>query len=278
MRRVFGKAIPSGYFVTIIVVLAVPAIAQDKKEATFKVAPRPIVSITNNYGPITVTGSGDQQVVVTSESRSASVKFENEQHGNRIQLRVVSSTPGDNLAEYMVVVPSDAWVTVRSSGAPTRAEKLRGDVYIEAVTGPVTVSEMHDAHIHLRSLEAPITLTRIHSCQIDVNSLSGDVILRDVTESLTSVHAGGGRILFEGDPGTNGDYDLTSNTGDLDVSIPAKAVVDIKPRSLQGDLSAEALTNPSGEGGQHFVPKSKLSAASVFVLRSFRGKIHVKRP
>jgi len=278
MRKTFGKAFPSGCIATIFIVLAASAGAQEKKETVFKVAPRPIVSITNNFGPVTVTGSGDDQVVVTSESRAASVKFENEQHGNRIQLRALSPTPGDNLAEYIVVVPADAWVTVRSSGAAARAEKLRGDVYIEAVTGPVTVSDMRDAHIHLRSLDAPITLTQIRSSQVDVNSLSGDVILREVTGSLTSVHVGGGRILFEGDPGTNGDYDLTSNTGDLEVSIPARVAVDIKPRSLRGELSGEGLEGPAGVGVQNFTARSRFSAASVFVLRSFRGKIHVKRP
>lgn len=253
------------------------AVAQEKKEATYRVAPRAIVSISNNYGPITVKGSVPGQVVVNMTSSSLAVKFENEQHGNRIEMRVSSTASGDNLAEYIVLVPADTWVTMRSSGGGLRAESLGGDLTLDAETGPIVVSDVRDAHLHLRSMSGPITLTGIRKSQVDVNSLSGNITLLDVVGSWAAVYSGTGRISYTGDPGSEGDYSLTTHTGDVEISIPATSAVDIKPHSLNGEFSQEPLGSSAGVEQQSLLPKSRMARA-VFLLRSLRGKIHVKRP
>src|SRR5580765_1525786 len=88
---------PTGV-VLLISLLALSAAAQDalqnnkdKKEFTYTVGPRAVVSITNNYGPITVRPSGSRQVLIETVSHSDAVSLVNEQHGDRIELRSVSS-------------------------------------------------------------------------------------------------------------------------------------------------------------------------------------------
>ena len=260
-----------------LLVLAISAGAQERKNVSYQVGPRAVIAISNSYGPIEVRGAQSGQVVVTMTSHSAKVLFENEQHGNRIEMRAVSPDAGDGLAEYMVLVPTDAWVTMRSSNGGLRAEGLRGDLTLHAVTGPIVVNDIRGAHLHLRSMSGPITLTDIRRSQLDVNSLSGNITLRDVVGSLAVVNSGTGRISYTGDPGPEGDYSLTIHTGDLEVSIPAASAVDIKPRSLSGEFSQEPLGSTTGVEQQSLLPKARMSRA-VFLLRSFRGKIHVKRP
>jgi hypothetical protein len=74
-------------------------------------------------------------------------------------------------------------------------------------------------------------------------------------------------------------YLLTSTLGDLDVSIPAKASVEIKTRSLKSE-SDQGFTNsdtvPTTRQKDLFM-KPGIVNASRFVLRSLRGKIHLKR-
>jgi hypothetical protein len=65
-----------------------------------------VISITNNYGPISVKPSGSNQVLVETVSHSDTVSLVNEQHGDRIELRSISSRQGTNLVEYTVLVPS----------------------------------------------------------------------------------------------------------------------------------------------------------------------------
>ena len=81
-------------------------------------------------------------------------------------------------------------------------------------------------------------------------------------------------------PGRLGEYLLTSHSGDLDVSIPASAWVDIKARSIKGQSDPEfpiaERCFPTGQ--KNLLLKPGMVIGSRFELRSFSGKIHLKRP
>jgi len=91
--------VPAGLVVAISL-LALTAVGQEKKESGYAVGPGAVISITNNYGPITVKPSGSSQVVVETISHSDAVSLVNEQHGDRIELRSMSSRQGTNLVDF----------------------------------------------------------------------------------------------------------------------------------------------------------------------------------
>ena len=277
-ERGLGKITPG--LAVVVSFLGQIAAAQKTEECTYKVAPKAVISITNNYGPIAVKPSRNRQVVITAVSHSDAVSFHNEQHGNRIEIRSRSMTPATGLAEYTVLVPSDSWVALHSLEGTLSAEGLNGDLMLKAATASVEVSDISDAHIHVKTLSGPITLTSIRNSHLDVRSVSGNVGLHNVKGSLVEVNSGSGRILYDCDPGTNGKYLLTSHSGDIDVSIPAKASVEIKARSLKGE-SDQGFTNSDtipATRQKDLLMKPGIVNASRFVLRSFKGKIHMKRP
>jgi hypothetical protein len=239
-----------------------------------------VVSITNNYGPITVKPSGSRQVLVEAVSHSDAVSLVNEQHGNRIELRSASTRSGTNQVDYTVLVPVDAFVSLRSSDGTLRAQGLRGDVILEAAAASVEVTDISDAHLHVRTLTGPITLTDIRNTHLDIHSISGDVKMRNVTGPSVEVNSGSGQISYDGDPGRMGEYLLTSHSGDLNISIPANAWVNIKARSVQGQSDPDfPVANSFASGGtRNLLLKPGMVTGSRFELRSFRGKIHLKRP
>lgn len=178
------------------------------------------------------------------------------------------------------MVPADAFVTVRSSDAAVHVRGLQGDVVLEAVTGTVEAADINNAHLHVKTLSGPITLTDIRDSHVDVRSVNGDVNLQNVSGSSLEVNSGSGRIKYDGDPGSLGEYLLTSHSGDLEVSIPANAVVEIKAHSLK-DESDQGLPNVNGlpaASHRNLLLKPGIVSTSRFVLRSFRGAIHVRRP
>jgi len=266
--------------VIVISLLALTAAAQEKKEFTYNVGPRAVVSITNNYGPITVKPSRNRQVVVETVSHSDAVGLVNEQHGDRIELRAISSRPGTDLVDYTVLVPVDAFVSLRSSDGTLRAQGLRGDVILEAAAASVEVTDISDAHLHVKTLSGPITLTDIRNSHLDIHSVSGNVTIRNVTGPSVEVNSGSGRISYQGDPGSTGEYLLTSHSGDLDISIPASALVDIRARSIKGqsDPDFPIANGFSAAGTGNLLLKPGTVTGSRFDLRSFRGKIRLKRP
>jgi hypothetical protein len=264
----------------VISLLALTAAAQEKKEFAYNVGPRAVVSITNNYGPITVKPSRNRQVVVETVSHSDAVGLVNEQHGDRIELRSISSRPGTDLVDYTVLVPVDAFVSLRSSDGTLRAQGLRGDVILEAAAASVEVTDISDAHLHVKTLSGPITLTDIRNTHLDIHSVSGNVTIRNVTGPSVEVNSGSGRISYQGDPGSTGEYLLTSHSGDLDISIPASALVNIKARSIKGqsDPDFPIASGFSATGTGNLLLKPGTVTGSRFELRSFRGKIRLKRP
>jgi hypothetical protein len=257
---------------------------QEKKELSYAVGPGAVISITNNYGPITVKPSGSRQVAVETISHSDTVSLVNEQHGDRIELRSTSTRPGTNLVDYTVLVPTAAFVSLRSSDGTLRAQGLHGDVVLEAASGSVEVTDISDAHLHIKTLSGPISLTDIRNIHLDIHSVSGDVNLRNVTGPSVEVNSGSGRITYEGDPGRLGEYLLSSHSGDLEISIPASAWVDIKARSIksQSDPEFPIANNPPAQGQNTMGQINLLGKAgkigSRVELRSFSGKIHLKRP
>jgi hypothetical protein len=252
--------------------------AQDAKQWTYLVGPKAVVSVSNDYGPITVKAAANGRIVVSTISRSNSLNFSNEQRGNRIELRSNSAVPGDDQGDYSVLVPEDVFVSLQSSGGLLQAQGLRGDVLLEAITGPIQANDLTDAHLHVKTLNGAVNLTAIHRCTVEVSSISGDVHLRDVDGPRVVVNSGSGRIVYEGDPGPAGDYRLTSHSGDLEVSIPATALVDVKSHSMTGPADEDFPDHRGGSGTGHSLLKPGISSASRFVLRSFRGKIHLRRP
>jgi len=259
--------------------LSLLAAAQEKKEFSCTVGPGAVISITNNYGPSTVKPSGSSQVVVETVSHSDTVSLVNEQHGNRIELRSISSRQGINLVEYTVHVPAGAFITLRSSDGTLRAQGLRGDVVLDAASGSVEVTDISDAHVHVKTLSGPITLTDIRNSHLDIHSVRGNVDLHNVTGPSVEVNSGAGRITYDGDPGRIGEYLLTSHTGDLEVSIPASAWVEIKARSIKGQSDSEFPNVASAPTmGQVNLTGKPGKIGSRFELRSFSGKIRLKRP
>lgn len=130
---------------------------QEKKEFRFTVGPKAIITTTNNYGFITVKPSGSNQVVLTTASYSDGVTFENDQHGDRIDLRSNPLLQEPSLVDYTVAVPAASFVSLRSSGGKIHAQGLRGDIGMETATTAVEVSDIDGAHIHGDRGQAAIT-------------------------------------------------------------------------------------------------------------------------
>jgi len=266
--------------VLVFPVLSMLASAQNKKEFSYTVGSHAVISITNNYGPITIKPSRNGLVVITTVSYSENVSLENEQHGNRIELRSISPHEGSGPVNYTVLVPDDSLVRVRSSSGTVHAQGLHGDLILQAETATVEVSDVSDAHLHVNTLSGPISLMNIRNSHLDVRSVSGDVTLHDVTGSSVEVNSARGGIKYDGDPGPAGEFRLTSHSGDLRISIPISASVDISSHSVNGK-SDEYLPKRDGalaRSSKNLFLKPTVTSASRFVLRSFKGNIHVSRP
>jgi DUF4097 and DUF4098 domain-containing protein YvlB len=269
--------------VAIVAAVALGA-GQTRKEYRYTVGSRSSVTVTNQYGPISVKPCSGNQIVVTATLHSDKVEVDQSQSGNRVDV-LSHLLPGANAdngrVDYEVQVPPDTSVTLHSTTGPLSAEKLHGDVTLEGATASVEVHDISDGHVHVRTLNGPVTLTNIHDGHVEITSVSGDIILHSVNGPLVQVNSSSGKIRYDGDFGAGGEYFLTSHSGDIEATAPDDASIDVTARSVRGHVENDFLLQPKHtpfaiKAGSAFAGTIGRAASSVKLL-SFSGKIHLKK-
>jgi len=274
--------------VKLVVVGAIVAgtlVAESHKEWHFNVGPKAGVSVNNPYGSISVKPSNNNTVIINAVLHSDKVEVDNRQNGNRVDVQshlLPGADATSGRVDYEVFVPADASVTLHSTTGPLRAEKLHGDVSLEGSAATVDVRDVADAHVHVKTLTGPVTLSNIHDGHVEVDSLSGMVTMTAVTGQLVQVISTSGNIVYIGDFGSGGEYRLTTHSGDIDATVPESTSADVSARSVRGEVHDDVPLQPrsrtwnSFKQGSAFVGTMGKAASSV-VLRTFSGKIHLKK-
>lgn len=268
----------------VVLAAAICASAEIRKELRFTVGPGAVVSITNQYGPISVKPGTGNQVLVVAILHSDQVEIDQTQSGSRVDIlsHLLAGASADAArVDYEVSVPSDASVSLRSSSGLLHAEGLRGDVTLEGSQANVEVRDISDAHVHVRTLNGSVTLNNIRNGHVEVTSVSGDVVLNAVNGPLVQVNSTSGKIHYEGDFANSGEYVLTSHSGDIEASAPNDASIDVTARSVRGKVENDFLLEPKHtpfvvKAGSAFAGTMNQAASSVRLF-SFSGKIHLKK-
>ena len=276
--------------VEIVVVSAMMAgtlVAQSRKEYRYNVGPKAGISVNNPYGSISVRPSLGNTVVINAALSSDKVEVDNGQSGNRVEIQshlLAGADSQSGRVDYEILVPADASITLHSSTGSLRAEKLHGDVTLEGSGATVDVRDITSAHVHVKTLNGPVTLTNVQDGHVEVDSLSGLVTLNRVSGPLVQVISTSGGINYTGDFGDSGEYRLTSHSGDIEAIIPDSTSADVSARSVRGEVHDDIPLQPKAhtwfpiEKGRAFMGTiGRAAASSTVVLRTFSGKIHLRK-
>ena len=264
--------------------LASAAFAESKKEYRFTVGPNAIISVDTQYGAISVKPGSGNQVVVTATLKSENVEVDQQQNGNRIEIAshlLQGANEQAGQVDYELLIPPDATLNLHSSSGPLSAERLQGDLTLEGTDAVVNVRNVQNCHVHVRTMSGPITLADITNGHVEIASISGDVHMKSVTGSLVQVVSGRGKIFYDGNFGSGGDYKFTTHTGDIEALVPADVSADFRAHSVLGRVQHDFPLQPKHsrfpvEAGRSFLGTSG-KASSEVVLRSFSGKIRLKQ-
>jgi DUF4097 and DUF4098 domain-containing protein YvlB len=268
----------------IVLIAAVFASGETRKELHFSVGRKAMVSINNEYGPITVKPNGGKEVVVTIITYSDKVDIAQSQRGSRVDVAAYPKAGADaqtGRVDFEVLVPAEASVTLRSTSGSLHVEKLRGDVSLEETAGDVDVRDFSGGHVHIKTLDGPIMLTNVHDGHVEITSVGGNIILNAVSGPLVQVNSTSGNIQYDGDFGAGGEYMLTSHTGNIDAIAPAYASIDVVASSVNGQVENDFLLQPEhipfiSRAGSAFAGTMNKAASQVKLL-SFSGRIHLKK-
>lgn len=273
--------------VAISAILTGSLVAQTHKEYRFNVSTKSGVSVNNPYGSIWVRPSTGNTVVINAVLSSDRVEVDNSQSGNRVEIQshlLSGADPQSGRVDYEILVPSDASVTLHSTTGALRAEKLHGDVTLEGSAATVDVRDITSAHVHVKTLNGPVTITNVQNGHVEVDSLSGLVTLNHVSGPLVQVVSTSGSINYTGDFGDSGEYRLTSHSGDIEAIVPGSTSADVSARSVRGEVHDDIPLQPKShswfpiEKGRAFMgTMGRAAVSSTVVLRTFNGKIHLRK-
>lgn len=262
------------------------ASAQTRKDLKFSVGPGASLTIVNDNGPVHVHAGSGSQVLVSATLRSNHVEIDPTQSASRIELRThylqQNLTGDDGRVDYDVTVPADCGVIVHGSGGPITIERLRGDITADGDGANIDVKDAANGHVHLRTLKGGVTVSNVTDGHIEINSVSGPVTLTNVSGQRLEVNTTSGKVTYRGDFASNGDYDITTYSGDIDVFMPANASTDVSLRSVTGKVENDFPFQPKQHSalalatGKSFAGTSNQGGSSV-ALRSFSGTIRVKK-
>ena len=265
--------------------LATGAFAESHKEYRFTVGRNANISVDTQYGAISVRPGSSDQVVVTATLKTDKVEVDQRQNGNRIEIAshlLAGSSPESGQVDYELLIPPDASVSLRSSTGPLSAEHLQGDIALEGPDAMVNVRDVKNGHVHVRTMRGPITLTDVSNAHVEIESISGDLRLKSVTGPLVQATSSSGKIFYDGDFGSDGNYKFATHTGDIEALVPPDVSADFKAHSVLGrvqhdfPLKAQQHSSfPVDAGRSFFGTMGK--AASEVVLRSFSGRIRLKQ-
>jgi DUF4097 and DUF4098 domain-containing protein YvlB len=271
----------------LVTYLASAAFAETKKEYRFALGSNANVSISvvTQYGAISVKPGSSSQVVVTATLKSDKVEVDRQQNGNRIEIAshlLQGADQQTGQVDYELMIPPAATLNLRSSTGPLSVERLQGDLTLEGADAVVDIRNVSNGHVHVQTMRGPITLTDIRNGHVEIASISGDVHLKAVTGPLVQANSGSGKIFYDGDFGSGGDYKFSTHTGDIEALAPANVSADFSAHSVLGRVQNDFPLQPkqhsrfSVEAGRSFFGTVG-KAASEVVLRSFSGRIRLKQ-
>jgi len=281
------ESVPHSKVVTVVLAacLVSAAMAETKKEFHYQVGSNANVSVDTQYGAIAVKPGANNEVVVVATLQSDKAEVDNQQSGNRIQVVSHLFQGADQQTgriDYELLVPSDATLSLHSSTGPLSAERLKGDLSLEGTDAVVDIHNVSNGHVHVNTMRGPISLTNVRDGHVEIASISGDVTMKSVTGPLVKANSGSGKIFYDGDFGSGGDYKFTTHTGDITAVVPANTSADFSAHSILGKVQHDFPLQPRHshylafeEGRAFFGTVGK--AASAVVLRSFSGKIRLKQ-
>jgi DUF4097 and DUF4098 domain-containing protein YvlB len=261
--------------------------AETHKEYRFNVGPKSGVSVNNPYGSISVKPSTGNVVVINALLSSDKVEVDNSLVGNRVEIQshlLPGADARSGRVDYEVLVPADASITLHSSTGSLRAERLHGDVTLEGAGATVDVRDITGANVHVKTLDGSVTLTNVVDGHVEVDSLSGEITLNSVTGPQVQVISASGSINYVGDFGDRGEYRLTSHSGNIEATVPDSTSADVSARSVRGEVHDDIPLQPKThtwfvikEGSAFWGTMGRAAVSSTVVLRSFSGKIHLRK-
>jgi DUF4097 and DUF4098 domain-containing protein YvlB len=226
--------------------------------------------LQNVSGDIVVTGGGGNDVRIEATKR---VRHPNESDARallqaievRIEERngdveVRTDYPRRNWSggvDYMVTLPREANVILRSISGDIRVSNVNGDLRAETTSGDLTatsvrrirqaktisgdveITDSDGEDVSGETISGSVRARGLKARSVDLRSVSGDLHMMDVESDRSFVRSVSGDIEFSGRLARTGRYELQTHSGDIRVTPQGASGFSIDASTFSGDLRSD---------------------------------------
>ena len=247
----------------------------ERVSRTVRLSANGTLDFTNLAGDLVVTGGGGNEVTVEAikrtsgpRSRLADVQIDVTEQGDRVEVRTryLDNNRGANVSvDYTITVPQNAALFARSVAGDIRIANVRGELRVETLSGDIQAAGARRIGL--------------------LKTISGDITLPDAqTEGTISATTLSGNITYNGAVPRTGRYELTTNSGDIALSISTSGFI-VEASTFNGDIRSDFAMTLGGNaaGGQRRNGPGQTirgtfgDGGAVLMLRSFNGDISITR-
>ncbi len=264
------------------------AAAPKHLEKTIETIPNPRVSLSNLSGQVVVKGWDKNQVHVVCNIPSTRVEVDTEvlpATGPAEKVHFTThvldpmATANDETADYLLEVPAGASIEVRNPQGSVRLEGLRAETAVESVGAPINATDL-SGRMSLQSMGGDIEVIR-PSGRLEAYSITGNLHFVSPATMKLRGSTTSGKILYEGDFVSGGDYMLSAYSGDMNIICPASSSFELSAKTVHGkvdnrlDLNFRRHPASPLTAGNSLLGTRNTGNATV-ELRSFSGTIHIR--
>jgi DUF4097 and DUF4098 domain-containing protein YvlB len=270
----------------LLLLMALPSAAGDSLEKVFPVSRNPVLIITSYSGWISIRSWQRQEIKVLGSNYSSNVEVDTEASANKVRLttHVIDrlATPDRSKIDYQIFTPEESTVEVKTNLGGVVIENIKGEVRIDVFNAAVKVSGAA-GFINVKTLGSQLEIIDC-SGPVQASTVSGDIILRGLSSRSVAAQSTQGNILYDGDLFSHGNYNFTTNAGNIQIFCNERASVEWDARTVKGVIESDLpifskghhYTTPNLIGRQSLVGTLNDGEATV-QLSTFSGKIKINR-
>lgn len=267
-----------------------------KLDTTIAFSKTGVINVTLPRGETIVTGWAQDRVQVRATSESDNIRFD--ATSSRLTLET-SGSRGSSDTRFELMVPVGVHVSARSQNGDITIRGTKGEIEASAQNGDIRIADAAErlevntlsgdvevdratGDVELHSVSGDMRLRDIHG-DIEAETVSGDVEIRGAVAKYVRAKTTSGDVSYDGSIDAAGRYELTSHSGDVDVTIPDGTGAQLTVSTWSGSVESDfPMTLKPGEHGIGSAMAKRFTfaigdASSRVTLESFSGDITINK-
>lgn len=222
---------------------------RDKIDTTFQFDRTGTVVLGNGAATIVVTGWDQPTIRVRARGDQGMLGFS----ASARRVTIDPSRSSDDV-EIEVWVPRGVRIEARTNSGDITIHGTRGDVDVQTSSGDVAITDVRvvtatslSGDVGIRQTTGAVTATTNNGDlsvadahgDIDATAISGDVSITQAVSKIVHGASTSGSVMYSGTVETGGRYDLSTHSGDVELTLPKNASAQVDVTTWNGSVDSD---------------------------------------